>query len=453
MVDKISRDNISRRDTLKRLFAGTATSIFLPSLISCQKSTSKAPNIVLIMADDLGYGDLSGYGCPDIHSYNIDRIGDEGIKLNQFYVSCPVCSPSRASLLTGRYQQRTGIENVLGKDSKERLSLKEKLLPEYLREVGYTTGIMGKWHLGFDKEYIPTSRGFDEFYGFLSGRIDYYTHIVDNKYPDLYRGEILIEEKGYMTELITREAVSFIDRHKDERFFLYVPYNAPHNPLQPPGEPLDGSIISYDTGEEASRERYIKMVESMDTGIGEILESVRKNNLEENTLVIFLSDNGGAPYRESEGRNVGRNIPLSGAKAELFEGGIRVPCVMKWLNHIPEGRVIDTQAINMDIFATILSVAGCPKPEDRVIDGVDLMPVIDGKVKKNHELLCWEYGGSQAIRKDNWKYHKTREGNEFLIDIDADIKEENNLIDAHPEIVAELKKLLNKWRKEVKQEL
>jgi len=460
MIDKILRDNISRRDTLRRLFASAATGMFLPPFISCQKGGLKKPNIVLILADDLGYGDLSCYGCPDIRSYNIDQIAKEGIKFTQFYVSCPVCSPSRASLLTGRYQQRTGLVDNMSRSADRRLKKKKKLLSEYLKEVGYKTGITGKWHLGFKNEYLPTRRGFDEFYGFLGGMIDYYTYNDpddhdDPEGSDLFRGETPIKEKGYFTELITREAVDFIDRHKNEQFFLYVPYNAPHTRLQPPGEPLDGRQVSYDMGEKAKRERYIKMVECMDEGIGQILERLRKYGLDENTLVLFLSDNGAQPGRAS----AGRNYPLRGAKADLFEGGIRIPCVMKWHNHIPEGKVIEIPAISMDLFTTILSAAGIPKPEDSVIDGNDLMPVIEGKVKKNHEFLCWDWQSYRdpspnlAIRKDNWKYHKTTRGEEFLFDLSTDLREENNLIDVNSEIAEELKILLNKWEKEVKGEM
>jgi arylsulfatase A len=409
----------------------------------CGEVTGK-PNIVLIMADDLGYGDISLHGAPDIRTPHIDGLAESGVYFSRFYTSGTVCSPTRAGLMTGRYQQRTGCDRVVYVEEKDLgMSLKEKLLPEYLKELGYVTGITGKWHLGYPAEYNPTRRGFDEFFGFLAGNIDYYTHYDRLDVYDLWRNEETVEVPGYMTELITDEAVSFINRHQDESFFLYVPYSAPHTPIQGPGEE---SRSEYPDGSKRysgtpTRETFAAMVESMDTGIGVINQALKDHNLYDNTLLVFLSDNGAD-------RN-GRNAPYHFGKQLLYEGGIRTPMMLQWPDRIQAGAMIDVPGISLDLFSTILRAAGGTVPDDRVIDGKDVMPLIDGTTTQHHEYLYWEYAGGKAIQQGKWKYHVDRRGTERLTDLTVDIGETGNAIQDHPELAAQLKAKWDAWYEDV----
>ena len=423
-------------------------SMLLPACfvgLSCSTNAQR-PNIVLIMADDLGYGDISLQGAPDIQTPNIDGLADSGAYFSRFYTSGTVCSPTRAGLMTGRYQQRTGCDRVIYVEEKDiGMSLKEKLLPEYLKEVGYATGIFGKWHLGFDRKYNPSRRGFDEFFGLVAGNIDYYTHYDRLEVYDLWRNEETVEVPGYMTDLITDEAISFIERHRDEPFFLYVPYNAPHTPIQGPGEEprteyADGSKRYSGT---PTRATYAAMVESMDEGIGEINQALKDNNVWDNTLLIFLSDNGAD-------RN-GRNAPYHFGKQLLYEGGIRTAMMMQWPGRIQPGAQVDVPGISLDLFTTIVQAAGGTLPVDRIIDGKDVMPLIDGTSETHHESLYWEFAGGRAIQQGKWKYHVDRRGTERLTDLTVDIGETDNVLQDHPEIATHLKTQWNAWYEDVMQ--
>jgi arylsulfatase A len=450
----------NRRQFLEQLVAGTAPVFFGGCAGRRIGDRVQPPNIVLIVADDLGYGDLSCYGAPDANTSNIDRLARQGVKFTDFHMNCPVCTPSRVAMLTGRYQQRTGLDRVIKhyENDERGLSLDEVLLPELLREQGYATGIVGKWHLGRGKrlEYMPTRRGFDYFYGHPGGTIDYWRHTDQGGEDALYRNVNKVQEEGYTTDLFGRESVSFINRHADIPFFLYVAFNAPHTPMQVPDRPeekledLMNPAVLPDR-----RDRYVKMVERMDQRIGDILDTLDDCRVSDNTLVIFTSDNG-AP-------GCGRNAPLNGYKCFALEGGHRVPLLARWPGRIPEGSVYGGLCAGMDIFTTVLKVTGSRTPHDRPIDGVDLSPYLTGKSDANaHDWLAWRFHNIDGLfdrrgyRKGPWKLRihvgKTASGDlppVQLYNLDDDIGETRDLSRERPDKLKELLHDLARWEREM----
>ncbi|NQT81836.1 sulfatase-like hydrolase/transferase, partial [bacterium] len=338
------------------------------------------PNVVVILADDLGYGDVGCYGCTDIKTPNIDGLAKAGVRFTNYYAA-PVCTPTRCAFMTGRYQQRVKEMEWAIYPGVKRLGLPptETTIATMLKRNGYTTGLFGKWHLGYKKEYGPNSHGFDEFFGFLSGNINYFTHKEINGEPDLYENTKPVEVEGYMTDLITERSLRFLDRHHGEPFFLEVSYNAPHWPIQGPDDA--NKVIDESNWRTCERETYIKMVERMDRGIGELLERLDKYNLASNTVVIFASDNGGD--------RASRNDPFSGRKTTLWEGGIRCACIIRFPGIIRAGKVMDQPSIVMDLSATILAGTGTKPPVGRTLDGEDLMPLILGKAKPRPRTFFW----------------------------------------------------------------
>src|SRR5262245_17772005 len=293
-------------------------------------------DVVLIVLDDLGYGDLGCYGCPDIRTPNIDRLARRGVRFTDFYANGPVCTPTRAALLTGRYQQRVGLEWAIAPGDKEPgLPVEETSIARMLKRSGYVTGLFGKWHLGYRREFGPLAHGFDEFFGLLSADIDHYSHREITGEPDLYEGDRPVRRKGYMTDLITERAVAFIDRYASRPFFLEVAYNAVHWPFQPPDRPDD--VRDGDSWYEGTRDDYARMLERVDAGVGSILEAVERQKLTNRTLVIFTNDNGG--------EQLSRPGPLAGGKGILLEGGIRVPCMIRWPGRVPVRMVSALPAI------------------------------------------------------------------------------------------------------------
>src|SRR6185295_1621878 len=308
------------------------------------------PNVVLVIMDDMGYGDLGSYGVTDAKTPNLDRLAREGVRLTDAYANGPVCSPTRAALISGRYQQRVGIEWALSSttDRDKSLPVTGTSLPALLKKNGYTTGLIGKWHLGFNPQIGPNAHGFDEFFGFLAGATNYYTHQDGAGKPDLYENTTPVETPAYLTDEISRRAMLFIDRHAREPFFLEVAYNAVHWPFQPPDlppsdprrtalprpqEPLsDRKIMQMpdDPANAATRADYVKILENADQGIGRVLDALARNRVAENTLVIFTNDNGG--------EWLSRNAPLYHRKGTLWEGGIRVPLILRWPGHVPAGK-------------------------------------------------------------------------------------------------------------------
>jgi arylsulfatase A len=406
---------------------------------------SARPDVVLIVLDDLGYGDFGCYGCSDIRTPNVDRLARQGIRLTDFYANGPVCTPTRAALMSGRYQQRVGLEWAISPGQREPgLAVEDSTLARVLKRDGYATALFGKWHLGYRREFGPLAHGFDEFFGLLSADIDHYSHREINGEPDLYEGDRPVERKGYMTDLITERAVAFVEKHAGESFFLEVAYNAVHWPFQPPDRPDD--VRDIKTWYKGTRRDYAQMLERVDDGVGAIIGALEKRGLTDRTLVILTNDNGG--------EQLSRGTPLRGNKGILLEGGIRVPCIFRWPGRLPAGKVSANPAITMDLTATILSAAGAKPPEGRKLDGIDLTPVLDGSKPAPGRTLFWRIGGARgeqlAARNGKWKYIRYEKG-ELLFDLDADLGERRDLSKRYPETVAELRKEVAQWEAEMAQ--
>ena len=440
-------DNIqTRRDFIKTIGNYTMSLGFGLGMTKSLLANQEKPNIVIILTDDQGYADASFQLHPEeINTPNIDRIAANGIKMTNGYVNCSVCAPSRASLLTGQYSQRYGFYNA--DDSRVGLPVDETTIADLLQQEGYKTGMFGKWHCGLDVDkHHPINRGFDTFYGFLGhGGHDYFN--LDYDPEGKHRSKIWDDftvtagETGYLTNILGDKAVEFIENSKDDPFFLYLPFNAVHAPLQA----LEEDIELFNTGNE-ERDIYLGMLYRLDKNIGKMLDKLQATDNYENTLIFFLSDNGGT--------DVADNMPLKGNKHSFYEGGIRVPFVVSWPGQLTPGSN-DTPVIGMDIFQTICAVTGIDPPQDEGRDGKNMMPVLNGTSKDSlHEYLYWDReSGDWAIRNGKWKLHKDKHGKTMLIDLDNDISEEKNLKKKYPKIVKKLRKKYKAWRKEMPEKL
>jgi arylsulfatase A-like enzyme len=398
---------------------------------------SAQPVVVLIVLDDLGYGDLGCFGCVDVRTPHIDSLARKGVRLTDFYANGPVCTPTRAALMTGRYQQRVGLEWAISPGERgPGLPAGETSLARMLKGAGYDTALFGKWHLGYRREFGPLAHGFDEFFGFLSADIDYYSHREIDGEPDLYEGVRPVESQGYMTDLITRRAVRFVEEHASRPFFLEVAYSAVHWPFQAPNRPED--VRDVKTWYDGTRRDYVKMLERADDGVGAILDALERRGLTARSLVIVMSDNGG--------ERLSRSGPIRGSKGILLEGGIRVPCVLRWPGRLPAGQVSAVPAMAMDLTSTILAAAGAQPPEGRTLDGIDLLPILDGSRPAPERTLFWRVDrfGQKAARKGKWKYIRHPRG-ELLFDLDADPSERADLSVRHPETVVELRQEVARW--------
>jgi arylsulfatase A-like enzyme len=418
--------------------------------------TARKPNVVLIMMDDLGYGDLGSYGAPDVRTPNVDRFAHEGVRLTDAYANGPVCTPTRAALISGRYQQRVGLEwalTMLPADRELGLPATGTSLPALLKANGYATGLVGKWHLGWKPEFGPNAHGFEEFYGFLSGAHDYYTRPPDGP-SDLYENTTPVEPAGYLTDEITRRAVGFITRHADRRFFLEVAYNAVHWPFQPPDRPPTKAERAAprpfrqmpDDSVPATRQDYVRMLERADRGVGEVLATLDRLGLARNTLVIFTNDNGG--------EWLSRNAPLYHRKGKLWEGGIRVPLILRWPGGLPAGKTSAQAAITLDLTASILAATGTSLPEGYRPEGIDILPILRGDSPVVDRRLFWRIArpGRQqhAVRAGRWKL-LVDGGQLLLFDVGSDPGERADLAARHPELIVTLRRLLADWEKDVDQ--
>jgi arylsulfatase A-like enzyme len=434
---------------MSRLFVplvivGLLTFVFIER-ISQPEPKGPRPNILLIVADDLGYGDFGCYGCRDIHTPAADRLAKEGVRLTDFYAS-PVCTPTRASLITGRYPQNFGFDWVIGYREKDRgLPAKGASLPALLKKEGYATALIGKWHLGYRDEFAPNAHGFDEFFGFLGADLDYYSHKDALGDPGLYHNTKLVEEKGYLTDLITEHSLEFLKKTK-QPFFLEVTYNAPHFPFQPPDKPEDVRNPRTHGPEIGTRADYVKMVERMEQGIGKLLDALDENHLTKETLVIYFSDNGGDRLAD--------NGPLFHGKYTLWEGGVRVPCIMRWPSVLPAKQDSSQPAIVMDLTATMLAAAGATIPKDDELDGEDIVPLLTGKKPAEERTFFWrlprpnDHFGQRAVRKGKWKYVYDRE-TDMLFDLEKDIGERHNVAIQFPDVVKKLRAELGDWEKKL----
>lgn len=417
--------------------------------------TVTRPNVVLIMMDDMGYGDIGSYGVPDAKTPNLDRLAREGVRLTDAYANGAVCTPTRTALISGRYQQRAGLEWALTgspADLERGLPVTGTSLPALLKQNGYVTGLVGKWHLGFRPEFGPNAHGFDEFFGFLGGALDYYTFRRADGTPDLYENTRPVETARYLTDEITQRAASFIDRHAGKPFFLEVAYNAVHWPFHPPDLPVSDPRRSTplrqmpDDAVPATRRDYVRMLERADQGVGTILAALQRGRIAENTLVIFTSDNGG--------EWLSRNAPLSHRKATLWEGGIRVPLILRWPGRLPRGKTSRQVAITMDLNASILAATGIALPDGYRPEGINILPALAGQVPLVERRLFWRIvrpeRQQKAIRSGNWKL--LVDGGQYLLfDVNADLGERDDLAAQHPDLVVRLKALLAEWEKDVDQ--
>lgn len=423
----------------------------------------KKPNVIIIMTDDQGYGDLSCMGATDFKTPNIDSLCKDGIRFSSMYSGSPVCSPSRACLLTGRYPGNAGVRAILaGHRRASGLTPEVPTIATALKDLGYATGISGKWHLGLKDECRPNNNGFDEFNGFLAGCLDYYSHIFYygmadggcNPTHDLWQDDKEIWDNGeYLTERITKKGVEFIDKHKDEPFMLYLAYNAPHYPMHAPDKYI--KRFSY-----LAPDRMIMaaMIAAVDDGIGEIKQKLIDENLLENTIIYFQSDNG--PSRESrnwlDGNEDfyygGTSGVFTGHKFSLFEGGIRIPAILSWKGHTEE-RVVSTPHIACDIFPTILEACG-GDANNYDTDGISLVPLMNGEDDPQHEYLFWEMEGQTACRYGKYKlvingqlveFDEPR-AELFLSDLETDPGEKHNLCDEMPELCQQMKEKALEWR-------
>jgi arylsulfatase A-like enzyme len=442
------------------------------------------PNIVLIVSDDQGYNDLGVLGSHIITS-NLDRLAREGVRLTSYYVAWPACTPSRGAFLTGRYPQRNGMYDMIRNEAPDYghkyspedyavtweriggMDTREILLPKMLKEAGYYCGIFGKWDLGVHRRFLPLQRGWDEFYGLVNTGIDYYTH---ERYgvPSMYRNnEPTTEDKGtYCTYLFQREAVRFVRENKDRPFFLYLPFNAPHGAssldpkirgrAQAPEEwrKMYPDLYAKEGYTDATRDgqpstvsnkalrmtSYLGAVTAMDAAIGEVLDRLDEFGLAENTIVIFFSDNGGAGGAD--------NSPLRGGKGQVFEGGVRVCCLVRYPPRIPAGTVNGEFLTSLEWFPTLLKLAGVAEPEGVVLDGFDMMPVLaEGKPSPRKEMY-WKRRAQEAARVEQWKWIRNESGS-FLFDLANDLGEQNNLAEKLPQKAAQMQAHFEAWRKQM----
>jgi arylsulfatase A-like enzyme len=406
------------------------------------ETPARRPNVLLILVDDLGYGDLGCYGSREVRTPNLDRLAKDGVRLTDCYAAAPVCSPTRAALITGRYPQRAGFEWVIRYHEKGRgLPATGASLPALLKKGGYATGLFGKWHLGYRPAFAPNAHGFDTFFGFLAADLDYYAHKDANGDPGLYEDTRLVREKGYLTDLFTERSLAFLKENAARPFFLEVAYNAPHWPFQVPGRPdvRDARTYGPETGTRAD---YVKIVEHLDTSVGQLLAGLDRLGLAKQTLVVFVSDNGGDLLAD--------NGPLFHGKYTLWEGGIRVPCLARLPGVIPAGTTSSQPVITMDLTATILAAAGVALPAGHSLDGEDMLPILAGKAPARERTFFWrlqrpgEFIGQRAARRGKWKYVLDREV-ELLFDLEADPGERHTLAFRHPEKVKELREALMGW--------
>lgn len=417
--------------------------------IQAQVDEARRPNVVLIMTDDAGYGDFSSYGAPDIETPNIDSLSRDGIRFTDFYANGATCTPTRTGLITGRYQQRYLLERPLN-DSRDRelgLPATPRSLPALLKGSGYATALVGKWHLGWTSAFGPLAHGFEYFFGFKSGYTDYYAHTSGNGQPDLFENDQPVAADGYMTDLITDRAVRFIEQHARGPFFIDVAYSAPHWPYQVPGQPSrardNARHLQPHDEPTSTRAEYIAMLEHADRGVGRILAAIDRLGLRERTLVIFTNDNGG--------EWLSRNTPLFHYKESVWEGGIRVPALMRWPRRLPAGRVSRQVGITMDLTATILAATGTPVPADAQLEGIDLMPVLSGRTPEIERTLFWRVVGDReqrAVRSGDWKL-LVDGGRPLLFNLRSDIGERTNLTAERPEVVRRLAPLLAAWQADV----
>jgi arylsulfatase A-like enzyme len=418
------------------------------------------PNIVFVLVDDMGYGDLGCYGGKDIRTPHADRVAAEGVKFTDFYANASVCTPTRCGFMTGRWQQRVGMEWAMGYTAEQRrrvngqwvaepdmhalgLPAAEVTVADMLKAAGYKTGALGKWHLGYRPEYNPVRRGFDEYFGTLLGHSDYYRYEYFDGTYELREGEKPAKAEGYLTDLLNQRAVQFVRKHAKEPFFLYLAHQAVHAPYQPPGRP--DPAVTKENMNDGDRRGYAAMLEKVDEGVGMLLDELDKQGLTGKTLFVLSSDNGGAHFSD--------NSPLFNGKQSLWEGGIRVPCLMRWPGRLQGGKVTRQMGITMDLTATFVALAAAKAAPGRPLDGIDLLPIAKGEQPEVERTFYWRVGHSgrqqKAVRRGPWKYVLDGGYLPLLFNLEDDVGERRNLAIRRPEIMHDLQQRLKAWESEM----
>jgi arylsulfatase A-like enzyme len=408
---------------------------------------SMPPNILFILADDLGYADLSCCGQPDFSTPNIDRIAERGVRFTHAYANSAVCSATRLALITGRYQYRLalGLEEPLAGKTDVGLPPDHPTLPSQLRRAGYGTSLVGKWHLGMPPLFGPQKSGYERFWGIRTGAVDYYSHLNSRGQPDLWDGDAAITEAGYLTDMLGDRAVAIVNEYASAKrpFLLSLHFNAPHWPWEAPGDEaeaqrLAGSNLRHWDG--GTQRTYARMVGAMDLQVGRVLQALDRAGLARNTIVIFTSDNGGERFSAT--------WPFTGMKTELLEGGLRVPALVCWPDRIPAGRTSEQAMITMDWLPTLLEAAGTAPDPDYPSDGISLLPVLTGDAAPRPRTLYWRYKTSaqQAVRDGDFKYLKIRD-NTFLFNVVQDPRERANLKDRMPDLFRRLVAQWTEWNR------
>lgn len=419
-------------------------------------AAANKPNILVIVADDLGYSDIGVQGGKAVPTPNIDALAASGVRCTSGYVTSPYCSPSRAGFLTGRYQTRFGHEfnPHVGEEAKLGLPLDQRTIADHLCAAGYATSLIGKWHQGFDHAHHPQSRGFDDYFGFLVGGHNFLLHkdakpVFGSAHSHhlIYRGREVQRLDGYTTDLFTDEAIGFIDRYAEQPWFLYLAYNAVHTPLEIVEKHKDR--IPDDVTDPARR-GYLSLLLGLDDAIGRVTAHLEKTGRSKDTLVFFFSDNGGSGRKPYFAYNTGVNSPLRGDKGQALEGGIRVPFFVSWPGKVPAGKVYDHPVITLDILPTALELAGAPSPAS--LDGVNLLPFLREDAKTlPHDSLYWRFGPQKAVRRGQWKLvdwrdHDAKKNSGWqLFDLSSDVGEQRDQAERQPELVAQLSRDWEQW--------
>lgn len=406
------------------------------------------PNVIFILADDLGWGDLSCYGRPDYRTRNLDRLASEGVKFTDAYSASAVCTPTRCAFITGRYPGRSKIglvEPLPSTNNRVGLEPGHPTIASLLKANGYDTALVGKWHLGFRPEWGPNAHGFDEFFGILAGASDYHLHKNGLGQPDLYENLTLVERNGYLTDLLTDRAVDYIKRRRSAPFYLSLHYTAPHWPWQDRkgGERVnftDKTIEPVTMGRGGSLKLYAEMMQSLDEGVGRVLAALKAAGIERNTLVIFTSDNGGERFSYQ--------WPFSGEKGDLLEGGIRVPAIVRWPAAIPAKRVTAQMGITMDWTATILAAAETNAAKEFPLDGINLLPILKGQSPLQDRSFFWRIYDQDALRQGKWKYFRNGEQRR-LFDLSIDQHEQADFSVQHPDVLQRLAAEFDRWNQQL----
>ncbi|MDQ3276850.1 MAG: sulfatase-like hydrolase/transferase [Bacteroidota bacterium] len=425
-----------------------AVALFGLLLLGVSYPSAQRPNILYIMTDDMGYADLSGYGRKDYQTPNLDKLASQGIKFIQAYAAGSLCTPTRAAFMTGRYPARTPVglkEPLTEKDSAFGLSTRYPSVASLLKESGYETILIGKWHLGYLPEYSPTHNGFASFFGFHGGAADYISHKGDGRKSDLYENEKPISQEGYLTDLFSQRAIAFIKQPHTRPFFLTLHYNAPHWPWQGPTDKSYADTTAFTQG--GSPAVYAAMMTSLDNGVGGVMKALEETGLDKKTIVIFTNDNGGERFSDQGG--------LAQKKGTLWEGGIRVPAFVRWPGKIKAGIVSQQPIITMDWTATILAAANVKPHAKFPLDGMNLMPLCTGETRETERTFYWrtfQRTKQKALREGNWKYLKD-DKEEYLFDLLADPGETTDLKARHADVFQRLKNKYGKWEKTVLQPL